>query len=64
MHFEHKKLTGKELFGSSKGLLAVRESILKKHVKGIVSRDWGELQMIPMDKSEVFSSARSYFFLL
>ena len=31
--------------------------------KGIVSRDWGELQMIPMDKSEVFSNAGSYSYL-
>ena len=30
--------------------------------KGIVSRDWGELQMIPVDSLEVFSIARSYFY--
>ena len=29
---------------------------------GIVSRDWGELQMISMDRSEVFSIAGSYFY--
>ena len=30
--------------------------------KGIVSQDWGELQMIPVDRSEVFSIAGSYFY--
>ena len=30
--------------------------------KGIVSRDWAELSMIPVDSSQVFSSAGSYFF--
>ena len=30
-------------------------------IKGIVSRDWGELQMIPVDSLEVFSIAGSYF---
>ena len=30
--------------------------------KGIVSRDWGELQMIPVDSLEVFSIAGSYFY--
>ena len=34
----------------------------KNVVKGIVSRDWGELPMIPMDKSEVFSIAGSYLY--
>ena len=32
------------------------------HLKGIVSRDWGELQMIPVDSLEVFSIAGSYFY--
>ena len=31
-------------------------------IKGIVSRDWGELQMIPVDSLEVFSIAGSYFY--
>ena len=31
-------------------------------VKGIVSRDWAERQMIPMDKSEAFRIAGSYFY--
>ena len=31
-------------------------------VKGIVSRDWGELQMIPVDSLEVFSIAGSYLY--
>ena len=30
--------------------------------KGIVSRDWGELQMIPVDSLEVFSIAGSYLY--
>ena len=30
--------------------------------KGIVSRDWGELQMIPVYSLEVFSIAGSYFY--
>ena len=32
------------------------------NIKGIVSRDWGELQMIPVDSSEVFSIAGSYLY--
>ena len=31
-------------------------------IKGIVSRDWAELEMISMDRSEVFSIAGSYFY--
>ena len=33
-----------------------------KAIKGIVSRNWAELEMISMDRSEVFSIARSYFY--
>ena len=34
----------------------------KAKVKGKVSRDWGELQMIPVDSLKVFSIAGSYFY--
>ena len=33
----------------------------KPRLKGIVSRDWGELQMILLDSLEVLSTAGSYF---
>ena len=32
--------------------------------KGIVSRDWGELQMISVDSLEVLSITGSYFYFL
>ena len=35
--------------------------ILFNVLKGIVSRDWGELQMISVDSLELLSIARSYF---
>ena len=36
---------------------------VRKYIfKGIVSRDWGELQMIPVDILEVLSIARSYLY--
>ena len=43
-------------------LTKVEVEILGTHsLKGIVSRDWGELQMIPVDSLQVFSIAGSYF---
>ena len=35
----------------------------KDYFKGIVSRDWAELEMISIDRSDDFCIARSYFYL-
>ena len=42
--------------------IEVNQHFLLYMFKGIVSRDWGELQMIPVDSLEVFSIAGSYFY--
>ena len=41
------------------------DSKILKLLKGIVSRDWAELEMISMDRSEVFNiSASCFYFIL
>ena len=39
------------------------KNIVKLYLKGIVSRDWGGLQMILLDRLEVFNISVSHFFL-
>ena len=43
-------------------VLPICLATLCQSFKGIVSQDWGELQMIPVDSLEVFSIAGSYFY--
>ena len=50
--------------GKKSGKSVQRERLkIKSKVKGIVSRDWAELDMISMDRLEVFSIVRSYCIL-
>ena len=43
---------------------AMKANLTSACFKGIVSRDWGELQMISVDSLEVLSITGSYFYFL
>ena len=51
-----------DIINTKKGSTYIFGDINLDCLKGIVSRDWGELQMIPVDSLEVFSIAGSYFY--
>ena len=50
----------------AQGIKTLKENISKggnfPDIKGIVSRDWAELEMILLERSEVFSVSATHFF--